>query len=153
MLSSWSTSTPLAPRVTANVGAPALNDPRGIAVQFRYAFVVDRYGVKVLDVTELAHPKFVVNAKITLDDARNIYVARTYAYVAAGKDQEVTRFTFELPPGDYNVRVSCEGYKDARLLLSIQAGVEREQVVVLRWERRSGKEDDPEGRFAYFLQQ
>jgi LVIVD repeat-containing protein len=42
--------------------------------------------VKVLDVTELAHPKFVVNAKITLDDARNIYVARTYAYVAAGKN-------------------------------------------------------------------
>src|SRR6266566_2922533 len=66
-------------------------------------------------------------------------------YVAAGKDQQVTRFTFELPPGDYNVRVSCEGYKDARLLLSIQARVEREQVVVLRWERRSGKEGVPDG--------
>ena len=76
---------PLAPKVTATLGSPALDDPRGIAVQFRYAFVVDRFGVKVLDVTELAHPRFVVNAKITLDDARNIYVARTYAYVAAGK--------------------------------------------------------------------
>src|SRR5713226_5235198 len=32
---------PLATRVTASIGAPALNDPRGIAVQFRYAFVVD----------------------------------------------------------------------------------------------------------------
>ncbi len=77
---------PLAPKVTATLGSPALDDPRGLAVQFRYAFVVDRFGVKVLDVTDLAHPKFVESAKITLDDARNIYVARTYAYVAAGKN-------------------------------------------------------------------
>jgi len=46
---------PLAPRVTATVGAPALNGPRGIAVQFRYAFVVDREGLKVLDVSDLSH--------------------------------------------------------------------------------------------------
>lgn len=39
--------SPLAPRVTATIGAPVLNDPRGIAVQFRYAFVVDRDGLKV----------------------------------------------------------------------------------------------------------
>ncbi len=82
-------------------------------------------------------------------------------YVAAGKDQEVTRFTFELPPSDYNVRVSCEGYEDARLLLSIQAEAEWEQDVVLSWEeRRSGKEGVPDGerklldgRFEHFLQQ
>src|SRR6202022_3357487 len=30
---------PLAPRVTANISAPILNEPRGIAVQLRYAFV------------------------------------------------------------------------------------------------------------------
>ncbi len=75
---------PLQPRVTATIGAPALDDPRGIAVQFRYAFVVDRYGMKVLDVTDLAHPKPVAMGKIALPDARNIYVARTYAYIAAG---------------------------------------------------------------------
>jgi hypothetical protein len=76
---------PLAPRVTANIGAPALNDPRGIAVQFRYAFVVDRDGLKVLDVTDLSQPKPVANALVPLEDARNVYVARTYAYVSAGK--------------------------------------------------------------------
>jgi hypothetical protein len=76
---------PLAPRVTATIGAPALQDPRGIAVQFRYAFVVDRDGLKVLDVTDLAQPKPVANALVRLEDARNVYVARTYAYVSAGK--------------------------------------------------------------------
>jgi len=76
---------PLAPRITANIGAPALSDPRGIAVQFRYAFVVDRDGLKVLEVTDLAQPKFVPNALVPLEDARNVYVARTYAYVSAGK--------------------------------------------------------------------
>ena len=77
---------PLQPKVTATIGAPALDDPRGVAVQFRYAFVVDRYGLKVLDVTDLAHPKPVENGKVALDDSRNIYVARTYAYIAAGKN-------------------------------------------------------------------
>ena len=33
---------PLQPRVTAEIGEPFLKDARGIAVQFRYAFVVDR---------------------------------------------------------------------------------------------------------------
>ncbi len=47
---------PLAPRVTAEIGAPDLIDPQGVAVQFRYAFVADRQGLKTLDVTDLAHP-------------------------------------------------------------------------------------------------
>ena len=77
---------PLAPRITATIGAPDLDNPRGIAVQFRYAFVVDSYGLKTLDVTDLAHPKITARGRAALDDARNIYVARTYAYVAAGKN-------------------------------------------------------------------
>jgi hypothetical protein len=76
---------PLQPRVTAELGAPELNEPQGIAIQFRYAFVVDRDGLKVLDVTALDHPRVVPHATVSLADARNIYVARTYAYVAAGK--------------------------------------------------------------------
>ena len=76
---------PLQPKVTAEIGAPALNDPRGIALQFRYAFVVDHDGLKVLDVTQLGQPKVVPGAGVPLEDARNIYVARTYAYVANGK--------------------------------------------------------------------
>src|SRR5216683_775635 len=76
---------PAAPKITATIGSPVLNDPRGIAVQFRYAFVVDRDGLKVLDVTDLAQPKPVSGALVPLEDARNVYVARTYAYVSAGK--------------------------------------------------------------------
>ena len=77
---------PLQPKVAAVIGAPELNDPQGIAIQFRCAFVVDRSGLKVLDVTELDHPRVVPNAAVALQDARNIYVARTYAYIAAGKN-------------------------------------------------------------------
>jgi hypothetical protein len=76
---------PLKPRVAAEIGAPDLKDPGGIAIQFRYAFLVDREGLKVLDVSELDHPRIVRQAVVPLEDARNIYVARTYAYVAGGK--------------------------------------------------------------------
>ena len=76
---------PLQPKVAAEVGRPILIDPHGISVQFRYAFVVDREGLKVLDVTRLDQPKVVPGATVALNDARNLYVARTYAYVAAGK--------------------------------------------------------------------
>src|SRR5260370_24215160 len=41
--------------------------------------------MKVLDVTDLAQPKPVLDALVPLEDARNVYVARTYAYVSAGK--------------------------------------------------------------------
>src|SRR5208282_6170887 len=71
---------PAAPKITATLSTPYLNGPRGIAVQFRYAFVVDRDGMKVLDVTDLAQPKPIAGAVVPLADARNIYVARTYAY-------------------------------------------------------------------------
>src|SRR5882762_5602535 len=78
-------NNPLAPKITATVGAPQLNDPRGIAVQFRYAFIADHDGLKVLDVKDLAQPKAIGKALVPLEDARNVYVARTYAYVSAGK--------------------------------------------------------------------
>jgi hypothetical protein len=54
-------------------------------VQFRYAFVADRDGLKVFDVTDLAQPKSIASAVVPLEDARNVYIARTYAYVSAGK--------------------------------------------------------------------
>ena len=41
--------------------------------------------MKVLDVTNLAQPKIVSDALVPFEDARNVYVARTYAYVSAGK--------------------------------------------------------------------
>ncbi len=76
---------PLVPKITATIGAPFLNDPRAIAVQFRYAFVVDHDGMKVLNVTDLAQPKPELYAIVSFEDARNIYIARTYAYISAGK--------------------------------------------------------------------
>jgi hypothetical protein len=78
-------NNPLKPDLVAQIGAPFLVDPHGIAVQFRYAFVVDRSGMKVLDITHLDHPVLVEGAAVQIEDARNIYVARTYAYISAGK--------------------------------------------------------------------
>jgi hypothetical protein len=60
-----------------------LVEPHGLAVQFRYAFVVDREGLKVFDVTHLDRPRR-VGTTLPIADARNVYVARTYAYVSAG---------------------------------------------------------------------
>jgi hypothetical protein len=75
---------PKTPQVTHVVGAPFLKSPRGVQVQFRYAFVCDAEGIKVLDVTDLAHP--MPAAQLPVPDAHSIYLARTYAYVAAGKN-------------------------------------------------------------------
>jgi len=74
---------PLRPRVVAEVGAPAVIEPRAVAIQFRFAFVVDAEGLKVLDVTDPARAFAVPDAVVRLDDARDVSLARTYAYVAA----------------------------------------------------------------------
>jgi hypothetical protein len=76
---------PVKPRILAQVGAP-LREPRAVAVQFRYAFVLDADGLKVLDVTFPASPRAVDGATVPIKDARGIYLARTYAYVAAGSE-------------------------------------------------------------------
>jgi hypothetical protein len=75
---------PKHPSVTAVLGEPFLNHPRAIQAQFRYAFACDAEGVKILDITDLAHPKLV--SALPMADARGIYLARTYAYVAAGQE-------------------------------------------------------------------
>jgi hypothetical protein len=69
--------------IAAEIGAPFLNRPKGVAVQFRYAFVCDSEGVKVLDVTDLASPR-ATGTVVRLPEANAVYLARTYAYVAAG---------------------------------------------------------------------
>jgi hypothetical protein len=74
---------PKEPRISSVVGKPFLCGPKSIQVQFRYAFVCDQEGVKVLDVTDLAHPTPVTG--LPLAEAHSIYLARTYAYVAAGR--------------------------------------------------------------------
>ena len=82
-----SLADPLHPRVVAQLGeAEGLVDPRGVQIQFRYGFVVDKDGLKVLDVTSLDRPRIVKGALVPFKDARNLYVSRTYAFVAAGHD-------------------------------------------------------------------
>jgi hypothetical protein len=76
---------PLKPRIVATVGPPHLVGPRSVAVQFRYAFVTDAEGLKVIDVTDPVKPRPVPNAVVRLADAHGVYLARTYAYVAAGR--------------------------------------------------------------------
>jgi hypothetical protein len=78
---------PFHPKVTATLGeADGLVDPRGVQIQFRYGFLVDRDGLKVLDVTALDKPRVVKAPVVPFKDARNLYVVRTYAFVAAGHD-------------------------------------------------------------------
>lgn len=78
-------SNPRSPRLVATVGAPAILEPRAVQVQFRYAFVVDREGLKVLDTTNPERPRATA-ARVPIRDARDIYLLRTYAYIAAGAE-------------------------------------------------------------------
>ena len=76
---------PLNPVVVKEIREPELKHPRSIAIQFRYGFVVDDEGLKVIDLTRPEGSKIVSGAFIPLNEARDVYVARTYAYVANGK--------------------------------------------------------------------
>jgi hypothetical protein len=71
---------PLRPRHVTTI---RLDDVRASALQFRYLFVTDAQGMRVLDVTKLTEPRAIEGAVVPLGDARRLYVARTYAYVAA----------------------------------------------------------------------
>lgn len=73
---------PLNPYVTSVLGPDFIQGARAVQVQFRYGFICDEQGIKVIDTTNLAEPKPVTG--LMLDDARNIYVARSRAYVAGG---------------------------------------------------------------------
>jgi hypothetical protein len=77
---------PLNPKIVSRTGAPVLKHPRAVAIQFRYGFVVDDDGLKVIDLTEPGSARVVEGALVPLADARDVYTARTYAYVADGKD-------------------------------------------------------------------
>jgi hypothetical protein len=76
-------SDPLHPRLVNRFN---LKHPKSVAIQLRYAFVVDDEGLKVIDVTQPEQARVVDGAFVPLSDAHDVYVARTYAYVANGKD-------------------------------------------------------------------
>jgi hypothetical protein len=73
---------PLAPAVFSIL---PLADGRAAALQFRYLFVTDSTGLQTVDVTDPAHPHLLPDNRVALENAQRVYVARTYAYVAAGK--------------------------------------------------------------------
>ncbi len=91
-------SNPKTPKVTSVVGNDVLHHATSVAVQFRYAFVCDEEGVKVFDVTELATPQW--THTVPLHEAHSIYLARTYAYVAAGS-QGLAILDITLPSAAY----------------------------------------------------
>ena len=74
---------PLEPKLVTVVKLQGANS---VALQFRYLFVTDQDGLKVVDVTAPNNPILLENNTIAIDNAYRIYLARTYAYVAAGKD-------------------------------------------------------------------
>jgi hypothetical protein len=74
---------PLEPKVASRL---PLADPRALQVQFRYAFVTTGKGLQVVEITDPRAPRLIEQATVALEDARRVHVARTYAYVAAGRE-------------------------------------------------------------------
>jgi len=72
---------PESPQLAAVI---ALDDARASALQFRYLFVTDKSGLRVVDVTTPESPHLIEDAVVPMANAQRVYVARTYAYVAAG---------------------------------------------------------------------
>lgn len=83
---------PTNPQITAELGeTDGINHPHDVVFQFRYAFVTDKDGLKVLNISNLAKPKVVKDKQkntvvVALGDAHKLTLSRTYALVAAGKD-------------------------------------------------------------------
>ncbi|MBH1998924.1 MAG: hypothetical protein I8H96_07255 [Sphingomonadaceae bacterium] len=92
---------PLHPRLAA---VRPMKDARASAIQFRYLWVTDAEGLKLFDVTKLTDPVAVPSATVPLADARRIYLARTYAYVAAKADGlAIINITNPLRPSVYAI--------------------------------------------------
>jgi hypothetical protein len=103
---------PLQPKVVKVLPLP---DVRATALQFRYLFVTDRDGFKVVDVTDPESPRLLPEAFVPLQDAQRIYVARTFAYVAA-KRQGLAIIDVERPdrPEVYRMYDAGGQLNDAR---------------------------------------
>ncbi len=74
---------PLVPKHLATI---PLQGVRSVTAQFRYLFAVGEGGFSVVDVTHAELPRVIEAAHVAIPDARSVFVARTYAYVAAAKD-------------------------------------------------------------------
>jgi hypothetical protein len=63
-----------------------LKNPRAVSVQFRYCFVTDDEGFKVVDISDPLSPKLIPDSFVPLKNAQRFYLARTYGYVANGPE-------------------------------------------------------------------
>src|SRR5437588_8807023 len=79
-------SDPMHPRIAGSLTGNFLRNPRCIAIQFRYGFITDDDGLKIVDLTEPTRPVPIPRATLRLNHAGRLYVARTYAYVANGPE-------------------------------------------------------------------
>ena len=114
---------PLNPRLAATIDLP---DPRATALQFRYLFVTDANGLSIVDVTHPDRPRIVPGAQVPLEDAQRVYVARTFAYVAA-KHQGLAIIDVEKPekPWLYQLFDADGAINDARdvIVASVNASL------------------------------
>lgn len=74
---------PLAPKLESIL---PLNNGHSLAQQFRYLFVTDADGLKVVDITNPSKPLITPDNIVSLGQARRLHLARTFAYVASGSD-------------------------------------------------------------------
>lgn len=103
---------PLFPRLVQVV---PLRGAKAIAIQFRYAFVLDAEGLKVLDITNPERAELLPGV-IKLRESHSVTLGRTYAYVAAGKDGMVI-VDIENPEKmrvDQVINLNKEGTNDVR---------------------------------------
>jgi len=77
---------PMNPRLAGQFTGNFLRNPHCVAIQFRYAFVTDDDGLKVLNITDPDRPVPVSSGTVRLQNPGRLYVARTYAYVANGPE-------------------------------------------------------------------
>ena len=116
---------PKHPQITAVLGSEQhIHHPVAMAAQFRYAFVCDAEGVKVLNITDVEHPCTV--SHLDLPEAHNIYVARTYAYVAGGS-QGLVILDIENPEQMkidqvFNAGGCINDVHDVKLVSTVKAG-------------------------------
>ena len=76
-------AVPTVPKLLAEI---PFDNPRVAVLQFRYLFVTSARGFEVVDVTVPAKPRKLPAATVPLANAAGFTVARTYAYVANGKE-------------------------------------------------------------------
>ncbi|MBL4682743.1 MAG: hypothetical protein JKY88_18760 [Pseudomonadales bacterium] len=74
---------PLNPR---HVRTVKMKDVRAVHQQFRFLFVTNSEGLQVIDITEPEQAYLIPNNIIEMADADKLSSARTYAYVAGGKE-------------------------------------------------------------------